>query len=347
METPRSKTLTSEAGAKRRKILVTGGAGYIGSTLVPRLLDAGYDVRVFDKLIYGDQGLDSVKGQFEMVQGDMLDLPGDLLQGIDGIIHLAGFSTEPTAHFSPRLTDLVTHIGTENLAKMAKANGVKHFVYASTCSVYFTYDTPIVPPLFKEDDKVNTISPYAITKRSAEQALLEMVDETFQPVMFRMGTIYGFSPKMRYDLVVNSMTKDAFLNGKVNVHARGNIFRPLLDVQYAASAYIKALEMPHDETGGEIFNIVNSNWQLLEFAEELKKWVAENKKKNIDIDVHQTGVARNYLADDAKFLRVFKLPPPRDMYAAIGEIWNNLENGHDAADPRFYTDSWMKKQMGI
>src|SRR3989344_1902708 len=138
---------------KEKKILVTGGAGYIGSALVPALLRRGYGVKVFDKFIFGDFGLSGVKDQIEIIKGDVREPPRDLMDGVWGVIHLAGFSTEPTSYYNPRHTDQVNHLGTENIARLAKAAGVKRFVFASSCSVYFTYDTPLIPPLYKESDK--------------------------------------------------------------------------------------------------------------------------------------------------------------------------------------------------
>lgn len=326
---------------KKKKILVTGGAGYIGSALVPKLLARGYDVRVFDKLIFGDFGLEGVKDKIEIIQGDVVEPDSRIMEGVYGVIHLAGFSTEPTAYFNPRHTDQVNHLGTEKIAKLAKAAGVERFAFASTCSVYFTYDTPLVPRAYSEEDVVNCISPYSITKRSAEEALKELTDSSFRPTILRKGTIYGFSPKMRYDLVINSFTKDAFSKKRITVHACGEVYRPMLDLDLATNAYVAAMEMPIEKVSGT-FNVVNpdSNWRIGDLAEEFKKIIGLHKSVPIEIDVQPTGAVRNYKADSSKFNSYFGLQPKRTLQDAILEIWEKLESGHDFTDPRYYTDVW-------
>ncbi len=329
---------------KKKKILVTGGAGYIGSALVPKLLAHGYDVRVFDKLIFGDFGLEDVKNKIEIIQGDVTDPNQEIMRDIYGVIHLAGFSTEPTAYFNPRRTDQVNHLGTENIAKLAKAAGVERFAFASTCSVYFTYDTPLVPRAHSEEETVNCISPYSITKRSAEEALKELTDSNFRPTILRKGTIYGFSPKMRYDLVINSFTKDAFSKKRITVHAGGEVYRPMLDLDLATDAYIAAMELPIEEVSGT-FNVVNpdGNWRIGDLADEFKRIIETHKNTPIEVDVQPAGAVRNYKADASKFDSRFGLKPKRTIKDAILEIWEKLQSGHDFTDPRFYTDIWHNR----
>lgn len=327
----------------KKKILVTGGAGYIGSALVPALLARGYEVRVFDKLVFGDFGLDEVKGKIEIIQGDVKDPPANLMNGIYGVVHLAGFSTEPTSHFNPRHTDQVNHLGTENIARLAKSAGIERFSFASSCSVYFTYDTALVPPFFKEDEMVNCISPYSITKRAAEEALLELTDANFRPVIFRKGTLYGFAPKMRYDLILNGFTKDAFKSGTITVVSGGNIYRPMLDIKDAVAAYIAALELPLEKIGGKIFNVAYWNCHLGELANEVRGIIKDVWQKNVKVDVKEIGVTRNYRADNTKYESTFGLASFRSPKAAIAELWEKLENGHNTDDIRFYTDRWYRE----
>jgi len=198
----------------KKRILITGGGGYIGSSLVGELLKKGYQVRVYDRFIFGEKPLKRLKDKIEIIKGDIRNFKKEILNGIDAVIHLAAISTEPTSQYDPRLTDLINHIATEKLARAAKEMGIERFIFASSCSVYFTYSTPLNPSPSKEDEPVNPISPYSISKRAAEQALLELADDSFHPIIFRKGTIYGLSPRMRYDLVLNSFVKDSFLHKK-------------------------------------------------------------------------------------------------------------------------------------
>ncbi len=329
----------------KKKVLVTGGAGYVGGVVVPALLARGYDVRVFDNLTFGAEALAAVKDKIEFVKGDVRDFPPEVLDGVWGIIHLAGLSTEATSYYSPRVTDQINHIATENIAKLAKARGIERFIYPSSCSVYFTYDTPLVPPFYAEDAKVNTISPYSISKRMAEEALAELTDANFKPIIFRKATIYGFSPRMRYDLVVNSFTKDAFSKRRINVHAGGEIYRPMVDIQDVAAAYCAALEAPLDRVGGKIYNIVQSNWRIGDLAEKFRDTMKVWKGVDVAVDIEPVGAVRNYQADGARFAADFKLASARPLEDAIKELWQKLEDGHDFKDPRWYNDIWQMDQM--
>lgn len=323
--------------------MVTGGAGYVGSKLVPKLLEAGYPVRVFDKLVYGDFALAGVLDRIELIKGDVKKPPANLMKGIFGIIHLAGFSTEPTAYYSPRHTDLVNHIGTEKLALLAKGADAERFIFGSTASVYFTYNTPLRPSLSKETEKVNPISPYSISKYAAEELLMEVADRNFKPIIFRKGTIYGFSPKMRYDLVVNSFVKDAFSRKVIFVHSGGEIYRPMLDIEDAVTAYLAAMELPLDQIGARIFNVATKNWQIGELAEAIAKILRKHNLCQPKIDVQSSGITRNYLMNCSRFKKFFRLTPERSLEEAVLEIWRQLEGGHNFQDRRFYTDLWHKK----
>ncbi|HPL95309.1 MAG TPA: dTDP-4-dehydrorhamnose reductase [bacterium] len=326
-----------------KKILVTGGAGYVGSSLVPALLSHGYEVRVLDKLVYGDFALESVKNRIELVVGDILNPPENIMDGIFGVIHLAGLSTEPTANINPRLTDQINHIGVEKIARLAKEHGVERFIFASSCSVYFTYDTPLIPPPYKEDESVNSISAYSISKKAAEEALKELTDDNFKPIIFRKGTLFGFSPKMRYDLVLNSFTKDAFKQNKIIVHAGGEIYRPMLDIKHAVAAYISALELPLSRIGDKIFNIVDDNIKVTNLAQDFIKIIKDYNDINIVLDIQEVGIARNYLADNTRYKEFFIPKKERQVSDAIIEMWQKLTQGHDYNDDRFYTDKWHKK----
>jgi len=325
----------------KKRILVTGGAGYVGNVLVRALLEKDYKVRILDKLIFTENSLSNIKDKVELINGDIRDIGVEIMDGVDAVIHLAGFATEPTSQYNPRYTDLVNHIATERLAKMAKKKGVERFIFASSCSVYFTYDTPLNPVPSKEIDKVNPISPYSLSKRAAEQAILELTDEKFQPIIFRKGTIFGLSPRMRYDLVLNSFTKDAFSKQILTVNCGGQVCRPLADIQDVVRSYVKALELPLDEIGGKIFNISSENWNIGDLAKKVQKIIKEKKNIDVTIDIQQIGITRNYKADNALFKEIFQFIPSRTSEEAILEIWDHLEKyPEDVLNPIFYNDKW-------
>ena len=325
----------------KKTILVTGGAGYIGSVLVRLLLEKGYKVRILDKLIFTEAPLNDIKNEIEMVNSDIREVGPEIMNGVNAVIHLAGFATEPTSQYNPRYTDLVNHIATERLAKMAKGKGVERFIFASSCSVYFTYNTPLNPIPSKEADKVNPISPYSLSKRAAEQAILELADEKFQPIIFRKGTIFGLSPRMRYDLVLNSFTKDAFSKRNLTVSCGGQVCRPLADIHDIVWAYTKALEMSLDKIGGKIFNVCSENWNIGELAKEVRRILREKKGIEVTIDIQPVGITRNYRADNSLFRETFQFTPSRTLEEAILEIWSHLEkHPEDVSNPIFYNDKW-------
>ena len=328
-----------------KKILVTGGAGYIGSVLVRKLLERGYQVRVLDKLIFGPQSLADVKDKIELVVGDIRRVAVAVLDDVDAVIHLAGFSTDPTSQYDPRLTDMVNHIATEKLAKVARQKGIKRFVYASSCSVYFTLTTPLEPPQYKETDIINPISAYSLAKRCSEQVLWGMTNEDFQPTILRKGTLYGLSPRMRYDLVFNSLVKDAYYKRVMTVDAGGAIWRPMIDIQDAVAAYIQCLELPLKRVGGKIFNVCDQNWSIGDLARYIQKTIRRKKGMKVNLDIKPFGQTRNYKADNTLFKKTFNFSPTRTMDDALFELWDYLKRHkkHDPDNIIYYSDSWYRR----
>jgi nucleoside-diphosphate-sugar epimerase len=327
-------------------VLVTGGAGYVGSVLARVLLGRGYAVRLFDNLLFGASGLADIRDKFQLVEGDVLEPPADLMDGVYGVIHLAGVSSQAAAsYWSPRYTDLMNHISTEIVGKQAKQASVRRFVLASSCSIYCSYRlTPdAAPPFYDEQDHIDIFAPYALSKRAAEEALFSLMDDDFRPTALRKGTVYGFSPKMRYDLVLNAFTKDAFLKRKITVNAGGDIHRPMLDIQDAVRAYVTALESPLDTVGGQIFNVVGANVRIGDLALEFQKVIQEEKGIEIELDVRPFEIVLSYEADGAKFRNAVGWEPVRSRRDAILETYAQLERGHDHDNPRYYNDGWYTK----
>lgn len=331
--------------AKSGIVLVTGGAGYVGSVLIRRLIDEGYSVRVIDKLIFGEGSIKDIRKKIDLVIGDIRNISPKVLRDVWAIIHLAGFSTDPTSQYDPRLTDIINHIATENLAKMARLFGIKRFVYASTCSVYFTLNTPLDPPAYKETDHVNPISSYSFTKRCSEQVLWAMTNKDFQPTILRKGTLYGYSPRMRYDLVFNSFAKDAYFKKILTVDAAGEIWRPMIDIADMVEVYVKCLKLPLSKIGGKIFNVADKNWKIGDLAREIKNIIKEKKNIKIDLDIKPFGVSRNYKVDNTQFKGIFNFEPSRTFADALFEIWDVFKENPKYNPDRtiFYGDLWYQK----
>ncbi len=322
-------------------ILVTGGAGYIGCIAVRQLLDKGETVRVYDKLYFGDQGLADVADKLELVQGDLRTFDPKVLEGCDAVLHLAGLSNDPTAEFNPKANHEINTYGTEVLAKACKAAGIKRFIFASTCSIY---DLGFYAEDFLRDEEseVRPRAAYAVSNYEAEQILLGMADDKFSPVLLRQGTVYGWSPRMRYDLVVNTFVRDAMTKGALTVHAGGEMWRPLVDVSDLCRVYIACVEAPDDKIHAQIFNVVGKNYRILELAH----WVREAFKpvKKIEIEVDYTNYkTRSYRVSGQKIETVLGVKAMVGVKESVEHMLKMIHgNGQvDVYNPRYYNIEWM------
>ena len=198
-------------------IVVTGGAGYLGSVLVPKLLEAGYSVRVFDKLFFGEKPIKRLfkHPRFQLIKGDIVSFESnkELLKGVDSVIHLAGLANDPSCDLDPGLSLEINYRSTVRFAKVCKAQGIRRFIFASSCSVYGAGGNN----LLTEESDMNPVSLYAKTKIMAENEIRELSSRNFAPVFLRQATLFGLSPRMRFDLAINLMTKFAVLKNKIFV----------------------------------------------------------------------------------------------------------------------------------
>src|SRR5262249_51308350 len=288
-------------------ILVTGGAGYIGCIAVRQLLDKGEAVRVFDKLYFGDDGLAEVADKIDLVQGDLRTFDPAVLDGCNAVLHLAGLSNDPTAEFNPKANADINTRGTEILADACKRRGVKRFIFASTCSIY---DLGFYAPDFlrDEDSEVRPRAAYAVSNYDAERILLKMADDHFCPVLLRQGTVYGWSPRMRYDLVVNTFLRDALTKGVLTVHCGGEMWRPLVDVSDLARVYVATIEGPDEKVHGKIFNVVGKNYRILELAHWVREALKGDRKVEIEVD-YSNQKTRSYRVSGERIQQTLGVKP--------------------------------------
>jgi len=237
--------------AEIKKILVTGGAGYIGSVLVKYLLDKGYYVRVFDCLFFGEDPIKKFLKlpNFELIRGDIRNLEDfpELFKDIYAVIHLAALSNDPSCDIDPQDTVDINYVSSVKLAGLCKKNKIERFIFSSSCSVYGAGEDIILD----EQSEKAPISLYAKSKIDVENKLLEMMDKNFLPTILRNGTIFGISPRMRFDLVLNLMTKYAITKNKVFIVGGGLNWRPLIHVDDVASAMILSLEAPIEKISNQ------------------------------------------------------------------------------------------------
>jgi nucleoside-diphosphate-sugar epimerase len=291
------------------------------------LLDQDHQVRVVD---LGYFGLDHIDGRAELIPGDILDFDKDWLVGVEAVVHLAGLSNDPMAEFSPRLNYMLNAAGTGIVAQATKEAGIGRLIFASTCSVYGTDDQEAVD----EDRPANPPYPYAISKLMAERALGCLADDDFRPIIFRKGTVVGWSPRMRFDLVTNAMVKSAVTQRTIVIH-NPDLWRPLIDVEDVARAYLAALESDPSTTG--VFNISTRNYGLLELGETVAATLADfGVEASLEIQSLQGLRSYRVLTDRAE--SAFGFRSAKTMATTVRDIMANLiaNSLFHFDDPRYY-----------
>ena len=335
----RTNGLAPEAPERGDLVLVTGGAGYIGSVLTRRLLDRGYRVRLLDRLYWGRKPLENVLDEVEIIEADVRDMPVSVLDGVAGVIHLAGLSNDPTAEYDPQANWQMNAIATETLGQRCVDRGVERLVFASSCSLY----DGLPPGMHDETAPIEPRGAYASSKRYGELALQGLVGEGLCPVIFRNGTVYGYSPRMRFDLVVNTFVKDALLKGELSLHGGGWMWRPLVDVNDVADAMIAGLEAPAEKVRGEIFNVLHSNYQIRELA-MLVAGSVQMLGRTVTLAEHPAPkLTRDYECSNTKLASTLGFQPSRSVVEAISEILASIDvDPTNLSDPRHYNIRWLE-----
>jgi len=311
------------------RILVTGGAGYLGSSLVPILIERGHNVRVFDRFCFGEEPLRHVVSsqQCEVVHGDVrrLDAHPGLLDGIETIIHLAGLANDPSCDLDPEMAFDVNVEGTRHLVCAAIRTGGRRFVLASSCSVYGKG----VFDLVDEQSPPNPVSVYAETKRAAEEVLAALCGDAFEMVVARPATLFGWSPRMRFDLAINQMAATAVRQGRITVRGGGAQWRPFIHVCDAARAFALLVEAPSDTVCGQIFNIGcdAGNFVIRDLAEHVGGILG-----NVPVETARDDEdRRSYRVQFGKFQKAFTFEPEYTVRAGALEIEEKLRDA--ALDP--------------
>jgi nucleoside-diphosphate-sugar epimerase len=290
-----------------RVVLVTGGAGYVGSVLVGMLLDRGYHVRVLDSLLFGTRGIEEYFGndRFRLIKGDIRHIKDlvDAIKGAYGIIHLAAIVGDPACSINYEATWTVNQEATKSLMEIANHYNVSRVVFASSCSVYGASKTIIL----NEGSKLQPLSHYAKTRVESERIILERANKRMVATIARLGTVYGFSERMRFDLVVNILTAKAVKERKMVIY-HPEAWRPFIHVRDAARAFVKLFEAPATKVQGEIFNVGSNdqNYQIRDIGEivkgiipdsELSYESSEEDQRNYRVSFDKIGYILNYNTD--------------------------------------------------
>jgi nucleoside-diphosphate-sugar epimerase len=314
------------------KILLAGGAGYIGTVLTPKLLERGYEVDVVDLLWFGNH----LPPEVNVVRRDIGSLTVDDLAGYDAVVFIAGLSNDPMADFSPSLNFSYNTAVPSCLAYTAKRAGVKRFIHGGSCSVYgYT-----VNELYDETSPAVSNYPYGIAKLQGEFGCLQMKDETFSVIAFRQGTVCGYSPRMRLDLVINTMFKSAVENKVITVNNPA-IWRPILSIKDAAVAYVRALESPQAISG--IFNIASGNYTVGELADYVKDGVLEYLGINAKIESKRIQDFRNYKVSTEKAQTLISFKARFKADDIVKDLAEHLNLFNDFNNDHYYNISIFKK----
>jgi len=294
------------------RILVTGGAGYLGSVLSRKLLSKGYQVRVLDNLWYGKEPIEEcLKNEnFELIQDDMRNLVTIVkaLKDVDAVIHLASIVGMPASSIEPRTSEEINYIATKNIAELCQLHGIETYIFASTCSVYGSQPNSIIT----EKSPVSPLDYYAEQKFKSERAINWL---NRAPTIFRFGTLFGFSPRMRFDLVINLFSIQALIEKSITVFG-GNQYRPFLHVSDAADSLIFAIE--NNLTG--TYNVISENFTILQVAKKISELTnCEIKISNEEED------NRDYRVSGDKIMKMgFK--PSKTIEHVVKEIKQLIDN---------------------
>ena len=323
-----------------KQVLVTGGAGYVGAVLVPKLLQAGYEVKVLDLYIYGEDVLQEVKDHphLQQIKGDIRDrhLLQKIMPGCDAVIHLACISNDPSFELDPDLGRSINYDAFVDLVEVAKDVGVKRFIYASSSSVYGIKETESVT----EDLPLMPLTDYSRYKAMCEEVLLSQREPGFTTLVLRPATVCGYSPRQRLDLVVNILTTHAVHNDRIKVFG-GRQKRPNIHIQDMTNLYLKSLQWSDELIDGQIFNAGYENHTLWEIADMVRETVG----KSVEIVTIPTDDNRSYHISSEKIKQKLGFSPQHTIKEAIADLVTAFEAGliPDAlTDDNYYNVKVMK-----
>lgn len=322
-----------------RNVLVIGGAGYIGSVLVRRLLERGYKVRVLDRLLYGDESLAELYGRqdFELIQGDFRNVEAVVraVQGVGSIIHLGAVVGDPACALDEEFTFEVNLAATRMIAEAGKGYGIRRFVFASSCSVYGASDEVV-----DERSELAPVSLYARTKIESEKLLLSIMSDSFSPILLRFATVCGMSYRPRFDLVVNLLAAQAIFDKKITIFG-GDQWRPFVHIEDVSMAIIGCLETPLEMVSGQVFNVGSEagNYRLIEVGDIIKSLVPDTVV-SVQGDVDDQ---RNYRVSFEKIQRVLGFQADKAVEDAVVEIVEAVRSGRvvNYRAPQYSNVKWL------
>lgn len=321
-----------------KTVLVTGAGGYIGTTLVPKLLSKGYKVKAVDRYFFGSEKLQQHEN-LVMIQEDSRRIKEEVFANVDFVIDLVAISNDPSGELFEEATYQINHISRVRTAQIAKKMGVKRYVLPSSCSIYGFQDHKV-----DETAKTNPLTVYAIANEKAEQGILPLADENFCVTVMRQATVFGYSPRMRFDLAINGMTYGAWKNKKLPLMRDGKQYRPMVHVQDTTDVMCLLLETDTSKINGELFNVggESNNYQLGPLGEEVARTVSESLGENINVEWYGEVDHRSYCVDFTKIKTVLEWEPKWNARRGAQEIIEKLEDGTLEKNTESITLNWYQ-----
>jgi nucleoside-diphosphate-sugar epimerase len=316
------------------KVLVTGGAGYIGSVLSRALLERGHDVTCLDRFFFGTDSLKEIAEKITLIKADIRWFEPEILHGIDAVLDLASLSNDPSGELDPEKTFEINHKGRARVAALSKKQGVKKYVLASTCSVYGFQEG-----MLTEESSLNPLTTYAKANVLAEKDVLPLADKTFCVTALRQATVYGFSGRMRFDLAINGMVLGFFKKGKIPIMRDGEQWRPFVHVKDTSNAFIRVIESKDESVNGQVFNVGSDeqNFQVFNLA----KLVAESIDLPFNYEWYGSPDKRSYKVGFEKIRKTLGYKPAYTPKEGSKEVFEALKDGKlNPDDPKGITVKW-------
>ncbi len=314
------------------KVLVAGGAGYVGSVLTPLLCEHGHDVSIADACWFGRH----LPPEVPVIETELFALDERRLGGYDVLVFIAGVSNDPMAEFDPALNFKQNAALPAYLAHCARIAGIRRFVYGSSCSIYGNTGDR----LCTEDSPTSCTYPYGVSKHQGELGAMLLSGPEYSVIALRQGTVNGHSPRMRFDLIVNTMYRSAMADGRITV-SHPDIWRPIIDVRDTAAAFVLAVEAPEGLTG--VFNVARDNFTVGQVAETVRDELRRLDGREVPIENLNRPDPRNYRVDCARARAVLGFNPRHDIASTVRSLYEHRAEYGDFTDDNLYNIRVFKK----
>ncbi|MFQ5454309.1 MAG: NAD-dependent epimerase/dehydratase family protein [Candidatus Zixiibacteriota bacterium] len=321
-----------------KTILVTGGGGYIGSVLIPKLMENEYRVKCVDRFFFGHH-IAKTNKQLEIIQEDTRKLTKDLFKEVDAVIDLAAISNDPAGEMFGSATWEINHQSRASTARLAKKMGVKRYILPSSCSIYGSNDSVV-----DETSETNPLTIYSKANEKAEQEIIPLADDNFTVVVIRQATVFGYSPRMRFDLAINGMTYGAWKTKHLPLMRDGTQYRPMVHVQDTTDVMLLLLEYDSESINGQIFNVGSKEniYQIKHLGEIIAEIVGKKIETTVNIEWYGDPDKRSYRVSFDKIENALNWKAKRNAEKGVIEIIEALREGRLEKTPETITLEWYK-----